>query len=177
LPPPHLQSPPRCASAPPRCASPLSWAAWRRALPRPPQALSPLPPPQLLAREGQAPTSRGEPAPHHSPPPPPHPTTSTPKSPEKRVSTARATGTPHSSVPGAPIAGSSSPSCAPPAPVPAAAPRARALGLGAWTGRTAWRSRSPAAGNERKVTPRRHAVSKWRERRQRFHSPAGHGGA
>jgi hypothetical protein len=57
LSPPHPQSPPRRAPAPPRHASPLSWAAWRRApprppqaLPRPPQALSPLPPPRLLAR-------------------------------------------------------------------------------------------------------------------------------
>jgi hypothetical protein len=53
-----------------------------------------------------------------------------------------------------------------------AAPHARALGLGAWVGRTVWRSRSPAVGNERKVRPRRHAASKWRERRQKFHSPA-----
>jgi hypothetical protein len=54
---------------------------------------------------------------------------------------------------------------------------ARTLGLGAWAGRTAWRSRSPAAGNEQKVRPRRHAASKWRERRQKFHSLAGRGGA
>jgi hypothetical protein len=54
---------------------------------------------------------------------------------------------------------------------------ARALGLGAWAGRTARRSRSPAAANELKFRPHRHAASKWRERRQKFHSPAGHGGA
>jgi hypothetical protein len=54
---------------------------------------------------------------------------------------------------------------------------ARALGLGAWAGRTARRSRSPAAGNERKVRPRRHAASNRWERRQRFHSPADRGGA
>jgi hypothetical protein len=135
LPPPHPQSPPRRTPAPPRYASPLSWAAWRRALPRPPQvlprppqALSPLPPSRLLARGAQAPTSRGELVPHHSP----HPrrTTSTPKSPGKRIPTARAAGTPHSSVPGAPVTGSSSPSCAPPAPIPAAAPRARARAQG-----------------------------------------------
>jgi hypothetical protein len=53
----------------------------------------------------------------------------------------------------------------------------RALGLGAWAGRTALRSRSLAAGNEQKVRPRQHTTSKWRERRQKFHSPAGRGGA
>jgi hypothetical protein len=37
--------------------------------------------------------------------------------------------------------------------------------------RTARRSRSPTAGNERKVRRRRHAASKWRKRRQNFHSP------
>jgi hypothetical protein len=87
-----------------RCASPLSWAAWWRALP-------PLPPPRLWARGAQDPTSRGELVPHRSPPPP-RPTTRTPKSPGRRVPTSRAVGTPHSSVPGAPGAGSSSPSCA-----------------------------------------------------------------
>jgi hypothetical protein len=54
---------------------------------------------------------------------------------------------------------------------------ARALGPRAWAGWTARRSRSPAAGNERKVRPRRRVASKWRERRQKFHSPAGRGGA
>jgi hypothetical protein len=48
----------------------------------------------------------------------------------------------------------------------------RALGLGAWAGQTARRSRSPAARNERKVRRRRHVARKWRERRQKFHSPA-----
>jgi hypothetical protein len=44
---------------------------------------------------------------------------------------AHAAGTPHSSAPGAPVAGSSSPSCVPPAPVPATTPRARSrLGRG-----------------------------------------------
>jgi hypothetical protein len=60
----------------------------------------------------------------------------------------RAAGTPHFSVPGAPIAGSSSPSCAPPALAPAAAPCARVLGLGAWAGRTARRSRPSPTGGE-----------------------------
>jgi hypothetical protein len=64
LPPPRPQSPlrralapqwctsapPRRARVPPRRASPPSRAAWRRVLPRPPQALSPMPPPRLLAR-------------------------------------------------------------------------------------------------------------------------------
>jgi hypothetical protein len=130
LPPRHPQSPLRRASVPPRRASPLPWAAWRQALPRPPQALSPLPPLRLLAREAQAPTSRGELVPHRSPPPLPNPTTSTPKSPGKIVSAAHAAGTPHSSVPGAPVAGSTSPSCVPPAPVPTAALRARARARG-----------------------------------------------
>jgi hypothetical protein len=35
----------------------------------------------------------------------------------------------------------------------------RALGLGAWAGRTARRSRSRAAGNKRKVRPRRRIAS------------------
>jgi hypothetical protein len=76
-----------------------------------------------LGEGAQAPTSLGELVPHCSPPP--RPTTSTPKSPGKRVPAARAAETPHSFVLGAPVAGSSSPSCAPPAPIPAAAPRAR----------------------------------------------------
>jgi hypothetical protein len=50
---------------------------------------------------------------------------------------------------------------------------ARALALGAWAGRTARRSRSPAAGNKRKVRPRRRIAREWRERRQKLHSPAG----
>jgi hypothetical protein len=82
-----------------------------------------------LGEGAQAPTSRGELVPHRSSPLP-RPTTSTPKSPGKRAPAARAAGTAHSSVPGAPVAGSSSPSCAPPAPVPAAAPRARARARG-----------------------------------------------
>jgi hypothetical protein len=126
----HAPSPPRRAQAPPSHAPPLSWTAWRRALLHPSQSLSPLPPPRHWARGAQAPTSRGELGPHRSSPP--RPTTSTPKSPGKRVPAARTAGTPHSSVPGAPGVRSSSPSCAPPAPVPAAVPhaRARARGIG-----------------------------------------------
>jgi hypothetical protein len=33
--------------------------------------------------------------------------------------------------------------------------QARALRLGAWAGQTTWHSRSPAAGDERKVRPHR----------------------
>jgi hypothetical protein len=103
-PPPHPQSPPRCAPVPPRRASPLSWAAWWRTLPRPPQALSLLPPPRPWARGAQAPNSRGELAPHR-PPPPRRPTTSILKSPGRRAPAACAAKTPHSSVPGALTAG------------------------------------------------------------------------
>jgi hypothetical protein len=123
----------------------------------------------------QAPTSRGELVPYHFLPPLPPPPTSLLKSPREKVPTTHAVGTPRLAAPGAPAAGSSSPSCAPPAPVPAAALRAR--GLGAWAGWTARRSRSPAAKEERRVRPRRHAPSKRREKRQGFHSPAGRGGA
>jgi hypothetical protein len=84
LPPPRPQSPPRRAlapqrrtpapprrtQAPPRCAPPLSRAAWRRTLPHPPQATSPLPPPQPWVRGALDPISRGELVPHRSPPPP-----------------------------------------------------------------------------------------------------------
>jgi hypothetical protein len=124
-----------------------------------------------LGEGAQAPTSWGELVPHRSPPPP-RSTTSTPNSPGRTVPTARAAKTLHSSVPGAPVAGSSSSSCALPAPVPTAAPHMHTLGLGEWAGRTARRSRSPAARKERKVRRRRHAASKWWERRQKFHSPA-----
>jgi hypothetical protein len=74
-----------------------------------------------------------------APPPPPRrccpppllpPPTSPPRSPGEKVPAARAAGTPHPSVPGAPAAGSFSPFCAPPAPASAAAPRARTQGVG-----------------------------------------------
>jgi hypothetical protein len=130
---------------------------------------------RLWARGAKAPTSRGESVPHRSPPPP-RSTTNTPKSPGRRVPAARAAETPHSSVPGAPVAGSSSP-CVPPAPAPAAALCACVLGLGAWAGRTARRSRSRAAEKKRKVRPRRHVAREWRERRRKLYSPAGPRGA
>jgi hypothetical protein len=101
-----------------------------------------------LGDGAQVPASRGELVPHRSPPPLPRPTTNTPKSPGKRVPAARAVGTLHSSAPGTPAAGFSSPSCAPPAPAPAAAPRVRTLRLGAWADRTTRRPWSPAAGDE-----------------------------
>jgi hypothetical protein len=158
-----------------RVASLMGRLAWALPRPRPLHALSPLPSPRLLVREAQAPTSRGELVPRRSPPPLPRPTTSTPKSPGKIVPAAHAAGTPHSSILGAPVAESSSPFCAPPAPVAAAA--LRALGLGAWAGQTVRRSRSPAAGNERKVRPRPLVAREWWERRQKLHSPAGPRGA
>jgi hypothetical protein len=76
-----------------------------------------------LGEGAKDPISRGEPVPHRSPPP--RSTTSTPKSLGRRAHAARAAGTPYFSIPSAPVAGSSSPSCAPPALAPAAAPRAR----------------------------------------------------
>jgi hypothetical protein len=67
----------------------------------------------------------GGPAPRHSPPPLPHPTTNTPRSPGKKVSTARTARILRPSAPGVPAAGSFAPSCAPPAPTAAAALHAR----------------------------------------------------
>jgi hypothetical protein len=101
-----------------------------------------------LGEAVKAPTSRGEPGPHHFPPSCPRLTTGTPRSRGRRAPAARAAGTPHSSVPGAPVAGCSAPSCALLAPVLASAPRARVLGLGAWAGRTARRSRPLSARNK-----------------------------
>jgi hypothetical protein len=76
------------------------------------------------------------------------PTTSTPRSPGKKVLAARAADTPRHAVPDTPAAGSSSPSCAPPTPAPIAAPRAWPLGLEAWASRTARRQQSPSAKND-----------------------------
>jgi hypothetical protein len=53
-------------------------------------------------------------------------------------------------------AGSPAPSYAPLAPVPVAAPCVRALGLGAWAGRTALRSRPPSAGKDKTSESRWH---------------------
>jgi hypothetical protein len=72
----------------------------------------------------------GGPAPCRFLPPLPLPTTSTPTSPREKVPAAHATGIPRPFVPGAPTAGSSTPSYTPPAPAPAAAPRARARARG-----------------------------------------------
>jgi hypothetical protein len=141
--PPPVRPPPHTRPSP-RRASPLSLVAWWRALPRLPQALPPPPPPRLWARGAKAATSRGEPDPHRSPPPP-RLTTSTPRSRERRAPAARAAGTPHSSAPGAPAAGGFAPSCAPPAPAPAAALRARVLETGGWANQTARRLRPLSA--------------------------------
>jgi hypothetical protein len=93
----------------------------------------------------KAPTSRGESVPHRSPPP--LPTTNLPMSLGERVPAAHAAGTPRLAAPGAPAVGSSSLSCAPPSPAPAASPRVHAPELGAWAGQTARRPRpSPAKG-------------------------------
>jgi hypothetical protein len=99
-----------------------------------------------LGEGAQDPTPRGEPAPHHSLLPPPA-TTSTPRLSEERDPAVRVAGTPRPSVPGAPAAESSAPSCAPPALDPAAAPRVRMRGLGAWAGWTTRRPRPPFARN------------------------------
>jgi hypothetical protein len=92
--------------------------------------------------------------PRHFPPPLLPPMTSTPTSPGEKVPAARAAGTLRLSAPGAPGAGSPAPSYAPPAPVPAATPRA--LGLGVWAGRTAQRSRPPSAREDETSESRRH---------------------
>jgi hypothetical protein len=174
LPPPHPQSPPRRAPAPPRRASPLSWDAWRRALLRPPQALSPLPPPWLWARGAQAPTSRGELVP-----------IALLLLVRQRVLRSR-WGRESLLLAQLELLTPLFPALPSPDPIlllarrPLLFPllrRARALVLGAWAGRTMRRSRLPAAGNERKVRPRGHATSKWRERRQKVHSPVGRGRA
>jgi hypothetical protein len=103
----------------------------------------------------QAPISQGRPAPHCSLLPLLPPTTSTPRSPEGRVPATRAVGILRSSVPDAPAAGSFAPSCAPLAPAPAVAPRARALRLGECAGWTARRSRPPSAGKNKASESRR----------------------
>jgi hypothetical protein len=96
-----------------------------------------------LGEGAQAPTLRGA-CPRRFLPPLPLPTMSTSTSLGERVPAAHAAGIPRSFVLVAPAAGSSAPAYAPPAPALAAAPRA--LGLGAWAGRTARRPRSPSTG-------------------------------
>jgi hypothetical protein len=83
-------------------------------------------------------------APRRSPLPPPTMTNSLGSAGE-RAPAARSAGTPHSLAPGAPTAGSSSPSCALPAPVPITAWRGQPPGLGPWAGQTTRRSLSPSA--------------------------------
>jgi hypothetical protein len=72
--------------------------------------------------------------PRRSPLPLPLTTTNSPESPGERAPAAHAAGTPHSLAPGAPAAGSSSPSCALPTPVPVTARRGQPPGLGALAG-------------------------------------------
>jgi hypothetical protein len=86
-----------------------------------------------LGEGAQDPTSQVGACPRHFLLLLPLPTTSTPRSPGEKVPAARAAGTPRPVVPSAPTAGSSSPSWVPPALAPAVVPRARPLGLGAWT--------------------------------------------
>jgi hypothetical protein len=88
--------------------------------------LAPLLPPRLLATGVEVSTFRGEPAPRHSLLPPPL-TTSTPRPPKERAPVVRVASTHRPSVPGAPTAGSSAPSCTSPTLAPTAVPRA---GLG-----------------------------------------------
>jgi hypothetical protein len=88
-------------------------------------------------------------------PPLPRPTTSTPLSLTRRVPAARVAETSCSSAPGAPIAACCTPSCDPPAPALAVAPRAQACGTEAWVGRTSRHSRAPSAGVRRNLKTRR----------------------
>jgi hypothetical protein len=105
--------------------------------------LAPVPPLRPSATGVGDSTSRGEPAPHRSPLPPPTTTNSLGSSGE-RAPAARVAGTPRSIAPGAPAAGSSSPSCVWPAPTPIAARRRRPLGLRVWASQTVRRPRSPS---------------------------------
>jgi hypothetical protein len=81
--------------------------------------------------------------------------TSIPPSLARRAPATRAAGTPRSSTRDAPGAARHAPSCGPPAPALAVAPRARARGTRAWAGRTSRRSRSPTAGARRSLKMRR----------------------
>jgi hypothetical protein len=174
-PPLHPKPPLRRASAPLRCAPPLSRTAWRRALSRSPQALAFLPPPRLLVR-GRGLLPLGESSP-----------------PvallllfliQRRVLRGRRGRefllltqpkllTPLFSAlppPDSPLLLARRPLLLLPQR------RARVLRLESWAGQTARRPRSPAAGDERKVRPRRRVAGK-REAGQKFHPPAGRGGA
>jgi hypothetical protein len=87
--------------------------------------------------------------PRCSPLPPPRPTTSSPESRGERVPAARAAGTPRPAALGAPAAGFSSPSYAPPSPAPAAARRWRPPGHRALVDPTVRRTQSPSANDIR----------------------------
>jgi hypothetical protein len=76
----------------------------------------------VLGEGAQAPTSQGGPLRHS--PPLPLPMTNTLRSPGERVPAARAARILRPSAPSVPATGSFAPSCAPPAPAVAAAPRA-----------------------------------------------------
>jgi hypothetical protein len=80
---------------------------------------------------------------------------STPPSLARRAPAAHAAGTPRSSARDAPGAVSYAPSCGPPVPALAVAPRARARGNGGWAARTSRRSRSPPAGVGQSIRTRR----------------------
>jgi hypothetical protein len=99
----------------------------------------------VLGERGEGFHLSGGAAPHRSPLLPPLQMTSSLESPGERVPATRAAGTLRHAAPGAPTAGLSSPSCAPPAPAPIAAQRGQPLGLGAWANRTARRPQLPSA--------------------------------
>jgi hypothetical protein len=80
----------------------------------------------------------------------------------ERVPAARTAGTLRPSAPGVLAAGPPVPSCASPAPVPAAA--SRALELGVWAGRTAQHSRPTSARKDETSESRRHMAKEQRKR-------------
>jgi hypothetical protein len=84
----------------------------------------------------------------------------------RRVPAARAAGTPRSSALDAPGAARRAPSCGPPAPALAIAPRARARGTGVWAGRTSQCSRSPSAGVGRSLKTRQQPKKPARNERK-----------
>jgi hypothetical protein len=147
---------------PPCHAPPLSWAAWRWALPHPPQALYPPPPPRLMVRGGGSSSHLSGRA---------CPPSLFSSSSDDEYSE---------------VAGEESPCCSCSRNSSLFCSRhsrrrilfsflrvarscyrrcARELGLGVWAGRTVRHGWSPAAGNERKIRPRRCVPGKWRETR------------
>jgi hypothetical protein len=108
--------------------------------------------------------------PRHSPLPPPPPTTSSLESPGERVPAARAAGTPRPTAPGAPAAGFSSPSCAPPSLALAAAQRGWPPGPGASVDSTVRHPRSPSANGIRQDHT---DTSRGTERKGEAYLPAG----